>query len=328
MALLSFKTGEVVAWEAALEDYVCLHSASTAKKDNMIRKEFERWLGKPLREATEADALAYTRYSLDKPGAPHTVASNGKCSRWSVANKIGRLSCMCDFLAGNGYIPHNPWLAAKRLLGKAQSGDRRPTGRLSDADIAHLLNTPPATTKEGRRDRVLLALLFGAALRISEALKIALQDVSDGAKGALILRLRETKAGHDQKQVLQPWVADRVRELMAQRRREGATSAEPLLTSYYASGEPYRVAASYHGARKWFKRLLREAGLPEIATPHWGRASAITSLYEKGVEIRQLQKFARHSSTITTERYIKTLVSDDIDELPQRLLEFEKKDKA
>lgn len=325
MALLSFKTGEVVAWERALEDYVCLHSASTAKKDKMIRKEFETWFGKPLREATESDALAYTRHCLERPGATHTIATDGKCSRYSVLNKIGRLSCMCDFLAGNGFMAHNPWLAAKRLLGRAQSGDRRPTGRLSDEDIARLLNTPPATTKDGRRDRVLLALLFGAALRISEALKITLQDVQDGAKGALILRLRQTKAGHDQKQVLQPWVADRVRELIAQRRREGADSAEPLLTSYYASGEPYRVAVSYHGARKWFKRLLREAGLPDNVTPHWGRASAITSLYEKGVEIRQLQKFARHSSTITTERYIKTLVSDDIDELPQRLLDFSKK---
>ena len=323
MALYSLKTGELAAWENTLEDYIALHKESTAKKDRGMKAEFERWAGKKLIQATEADALAYTSECLKRKGQRSTIdEGDSRVAPWTVLQKIGRLSCMTDFLIGNGFMNHNPWGVARRLLHKAQPGEKRPTNRLSDEQIIRLLETPNTRTPAGKRDHAILALLFGSALRISEVLKITMQDVSEGAKGSLLIRLRRTKAGRDQNQVLQGWVSDIIKSLVVQRRAEGATAAMPLVTIYYASGEPYNTAVSYHGVRKWFKRWLRDAGLPEIASTHWGRASAITSLYEKGVELRQLQKFARHSSALTTERYIKTLVSEDIDELPQRLLDF------
>jgi integrase/recombinase XerD len=51
------------------------------------------------------------------------------------------------------------------------------------------------------------------------------------------------------------------------------------------------------------KFLYREAHI-ENASSHSGRRSFITNLSEKGVSVRVIQELARHSSMVTTQRYI------------------------
>ena len=51
-------------------------------------------------------------------------------------------------------------------------------------------------------------------------------------------------------------------------------------------------------------RTLYAAAHVEHASSHSGRRTFITNLSEKGVSVRVIQELARHSSLVTTQRYI------------------------
>jgi len=57
-----------------------------------------------------------------------------------------------------------------------------------------------------------------------------------------------------------------------------------------------------------FRNLYHLANIPN-ASSHSGRRTFITNLSEKGISTRVIQELARHSSMVTTQRYID--VSDD-----------------
>jgi len=57
-----------------------------------------------------------------------------------------------------------------------------------------------------------------------------------------------------------------------------------------------------------FRNLYQLANIPN-ASSHSGRRTFITNLSEKGISTRVIQELARHSSMVTTQRYID--VSDD-----------------
>ena len=57
-----------------------------------------------------------------------------------------------------------------------------------------------------------------------------------------------------------------------------------------------------------FRHLYHLANIPN-ASSHSGRRTFITNLSEKGISTRVIQELARHSSMVTTQRYID--VSDD-----------------
>jgi integrase/recombinase XerD len=69
-----------------------------------------------------------------------------------------------------------------------------------------------------------------------------------------------------------------------------------------------RNGFSSQSIQNLFRGLYKDAHI-ENASSHSGRRTFITNLSEKGVSTRVIQELARHSSMVTTQRYID--VSDD-----------------
>ena len=64
-----------------------------------------------------------------------------------------------------------------------------------------------------------------------------------------------------------------------------------------------RGVFSSQSMQNLFRQLYQLANMPN-ASSHSGRRSFITNLSEKGISTRVIQELARHSSMVTTQRYI------------------------
>ncbi len=143
----------------------------------------------------------------------------------------------------------------------------------------------------GARDLAILLLLYGAGLRVSEALSLSANVLPIGAT------LRVT--GKRSKIRIVP-VVPPVREAMEDYARQcpyPLSSDEPLFVGARGGRlNPDLVRRSVAAARK---RL----GLPDTLTPHALRHSFATHLLARGVDLRSLQELLGHASLSSTQIY-------------------------
>jgi integrase/recombinase XerC len=142
------------------------------------------------------------------------------------------------------------------------------------------------------RDAAVLALLYGAGLRISEALSIARDEAPVGAAD------RVTILGKGGKSRTVPVIAP-VR---------AAVEAYLALCPYDLASGPLFVGArggplSPRIVQLAVERLRGALGLPDSATPHALRHSFATHLLGKGGDLRTIQELLGHASLSTTQIY-------------------------
>ncbi|WP_298225417.1 tyrosine recombinase XerC [Acidocella sp.] len=147
------------------------------------------------------------------------------------------------------------------------------------------------TAMEQARDAALMMLLYGAGLRIAEALALNVGDLPavDGA-------LRVTGKGRKQRIVpLLPAVRASIDTWL--KLHPNPDRGEPLFTGL--RGRRLNAGVAQRNLRN-FRRLN---GLPEHATPHALRHSFATHLLEGGADLRSIQELLGHASLSTTQRY-------------------------
>ncbi len=141
------------------------------------------------------------------------------------------------------------------------------------------------------RDTALMHLLYGAGLRINEALSLNVGDLP-GADDAL----RVTGKGGKQRIVpLLPAVRDAIALWL--KLHPNPARDEPLFLG--ARGARLNAGVVQKNLRD-FRRLN---GLPEHATPHALRHSFATHLLSGGADLRSIQELLGHASLSTTQRY-------------------------
>jgi len=145
----------------------------------------------------------------------------------------------------------------------------------------------------GARDRAVLLLMYGAGLRIAEALSLT------GADAALGDRLVVTGKGRKQRVVpILPIVRAAVADYVV-RSPWPLTATEPLFRG--AKGGPLGQGM----VQKAMARARIALGLPATATPHALRHSFATHLLGAGADLRSLQELLGHASLGSTQIYTK-----------------------
>lgn len=144
----------------------------------------------------------------------------------------------------------------------------------------------------GLRDRALFGLLYGAGLRIAEALALDIGDLP-GADG--LLRVRG-KGGKERMVPLLPVCLDLARAYL----KDVPFSTEPA-RPIFVGEKGGRLNQGV--AQKAMRDLRRALMLPESATPHALRHSFATHLLKGGANLREIQELLGHASLSTTQRY-------------------------
>jgi integrase/recombinase XerC len=211
-------------------------------------------------------------------------------ARSSTARALAALRSFYRYL-DREHGRHNPAVKALRTPRLPRCLPRP----LATGQAMALLDAVPAASKLdwiAKRDTAVLVLLYGAGLRIGEAL--ALERAAAGPDPAGLRSLLITGKGGKQRLVpVLPVIAAAIAD--------------------YLAACPYREAALFLGARgkrlqapivrRLMQDLRRRLGLPESATPHALRHSFATHLLAGGADLRTIQELLGHASLSTTQGY-------------------------
>ncbi|MEU7710566.1 tyrosine recombinase XerC [Micromonospora chalcea] len=164
------------------------------------------------------------------------------------------------------------------------------------ADAPQPGGAPGADTAEAvlLRDRLLLELLYGTGVRISEACGLDVTDVDQGRRVVRVLgkggRERSVPYGVPAQRALDTWLS------LGRPALATPGSGRALLLG--ARGGRLNPTTARRIVADW----TEAAGVPRV-TPHGLRHSAATHLLEGGADLRAVQELLGHSSLASTQIY-------------------------
>jgi integrase/recombinase XerC len=209
----------------------------------------------------------------------------------SAARELSALKAFLAFARaqdGSGEVPP-PRLRGPRI----KKGLPRPVTPDDAVNLAAMVADDGAQPWIGARDRAVLLLLYGAGLRIAEALSLtaavlplgdALTVTGKGGRQRVVPILPIVKAAVEDYARQVPWPLERAVPLF--RGAKGGPLAQAMIQRAVARA---RVAL----------------GLPPTATPHALRHSFATHLLGAGADLRSLQELLGHASLSSTQIYTK-----------------------
>lgn len=162
-------------------------------------------------------------------------------------------------------------------------------------EVEALLAAPDERTRAGVRDRAMLELLYATGLRVSELVKITVNDLQLTA-GYLVAR------GKGNKERIVPVgriAAEKVREYLAAVRPEILHGRESTYLFLTPRGGPF----TRQGFWKLVRRYALKAGIKKNISPHKLRHSFATHLVERGADLRAVQQMLGHADIGTTQIY-------------------------
>ena len=213
----------------------------------------------------------------------------------TIARRVSAVRAYFRHLVLIGSLAENP--AASLKLPRRP---RKLPRALSPAETERLIEAADGTSPRARRDRALVELLYGAGLRVSEAVGLEKSGVDLDDRIVRVVG----KGGKERLVPLGRPAAEAVRRYLALGRPHLDRRFRPELFLNARGGALTRAGAFFV-----LRRLAGRAGLePERVHPHLLRHSFATHLLEGGADLRSVQEMLGHADLGTTERY--THVSD------------------
>jgi site-specific recombinase XerD len=169
-----------------------------------------------------------------------------------------------------------------------------PTEILTADEARALLHAPSSTAPTGVRNRALIAVLYGAGLRISEALALKVSDINVDTASVRVLHGKNDKArtiGIDAGALVH------VVRWIEMRRGLGLRGRWLFCT---LKGGP--VSSTY--VRAMFKRIARRTSIEKRVHPHGLRHTHAVELDAAGFTVLEIQKQLGHEHLNTTAIYL------------------------
>jgi integrase/recombinase XerC len=210
-------------------------------------------------------------------------------AKTTIARRLAAVRSWCRFLCRQGILVANP---AQGLRGPRQ--DKKLPHFLGIEDLFGLLETPPADTPLGVRDRAILETLYSAGLRVSELTGLNVEDL-DLDEGTATVR---GKGRRERLALLGPQALEALRQWLTWRQNlvEGTDQAAVFLNK-----RATRLTSRSVG--RLVEKYLSFAGLDPRTSPHTLRHTFATHLLDRGADIRSVQELLGHRSLSTTQIY-------------------------
>lgn len=208
----------------------------------------------------------YLRYLIEE----------AKVSRSAFVQVIAALRFLYGFtLDRPEMVPHIPYPRQKR---------RQPVV-LSPGEVVRLLKALP-----NLKHRTVAMVLYGAGLRISEALALELRDIDSER---MVITVRHGKGDQDRQVALSPVLLEALRVYWR--------SYEPT-SCLFPGRDPEQPLVS-STIQRAMKAARVRARIQKRASPHALRHSYATHLMETGTDLRVIQTLLGHRSLKTTQVY-------------------------
>lgn len=183
-------------------------------------------------------------------------------------------------------------------------GQTFPPQALTTEEVSALLGAMSTRSASGVRLRALVAVMFGAGLRVQEALDLRPSDVEDCQ-----ITVRKGKNGKRRVVSIDRQSCALLATWLERRRALGLTGRHPVFAAYSDGTLGRPVDQRY--VRRALARAGEKAGLDKRVHPHALRHSHAVRL-AKGGRLDAVQKQLGHASLKTTSTYLDHLSAHDL----------------
>lgn len=213
------------------------------------------------------------------------VLGNSNYKSSSINRILSGLKNYYDYLEYKHLIEYNPLKDLNR-----PKKEKRLPNFINNNDYEEIIKKSLERTDFiGRRNTLLLELLYSSGIRISEALNIKIKDINMDDKSIRILgkgsKMRIVYFGEYAKEYLEEYL--KVRK----------SSLEYLFLN------KNNTLLTRRGAEYIISNLVKTSLLKKKVTPHTFRHSYATEMLNNGADIRSVQELLGHSSLSTTGIY-------------------------
>ena len=213
------------------------------------------------------------------------VLGNSNYKSSSINRILSSLKNYYDYLEYKHLIEYNPLKDLNR-----PKKEKRLPNFINNNDYEKIIKKSLERTDFiGRRNTLLLELLYSSGIRISEALNIKIKDINMGDKSIRILgkgsKMRIVYFGEYAKEYLEEYL--KVRN----------SSLEYLFLN------KNNTLLTRRGAEYIISNLVKTSLLKKKVTPHTFRRSYATEMLNNGADMRRVQELLGHSSLSTTGIY-------------------------
>ncbi len=201
----------------------------------------------------------------------------------TVANKVLVIKSLFSFGVKTGYLSLNVGSFLKTPKAKETIAERI----LDIKDVKGLIKYGV----KNERDRLMLSLMYGCGLRVSEVIGLTWDDFKphgDGGKATVFGKGSKTRV------VLIP---DKLWRAVKEFEKYHRVNQYVFISRNHNQMERSVV-------HRMIKRACKRAGIDERASAHWLRHSHASHSLEAGCNLRLLQQSLGHESVTTTERYL------------------------
>jgi integrase/recombinase XerD len=250
-----------------LQEYmrVCGYSSKTIKAYSLCIRKIHGHVKKSLDKVSEEEFITFLDKLHKKRLSPYTLNQYYAAFRL-VITKIYKKPLLFDF----------PFAKRHKKLPVVLS--RNETKRLIEV-------------MKNDKHRLMLAISYGAGLRVSEVINLKIEDVDwEG----LTLHLKRAKGKKDRITVFPKKLEGEIKALIGNNRGDSFV---------FESERGGKLITST--AQKVFRDALKKAGIKKPATFHSLRHSFATHLLENGVDVRYVQELLGHANIRTTQIYTK-----------------------
>ena len=213
------------------------------------------------------------------------VLGNSNYKSSSINRILSSLKNYYEYLEYKHLIEYNPLKDLNR-----PKKEKRLPNFINNNDYEEIIKKSLERTDFiGRRNTLLLELLYSSGIRISEALNIKIKDINMSDKSIRILgkgsKMRIVYFGEYAKEYLEEYL--KVRN----------SSLEYLFLN------KNNTLLTRRGAEYIISNLVKTSLLKKKVTPHTFRHSYATEMLNNGADIRSVQELLGHSSLSTTGIY-------------------------
>lgn len=240
------------------------YSSRTIKMYLIYNHEIIYTINKPINEISPKDIVAYLAEKKEKGCENNTLALIHAAAEYLFKKHLKK-NILEDIK-----IPKK-----SRSLPKVLTRD----------EIKELFKS----TKFGR-NRLMLQFMYGSGCRVSEVVKLKIEDINFKEKTAMI---RGGKGNKDRLIILsKDWIKDLKKYL----------EKKKIKTEHVFSKKNGKTIST-DTVQRIVKKAAKLAGIQKHVTPHCLRHSYATHLLESGTNIRYIQSLLGHSNLNTTQIY-------------------------
>lgn len=269
------------------------YSAYTVRNYRQAFEDFHRWLTQGGR-APDFDRLT-ARDVRD-----FVIEAQRRFGRRTLHNHVSGLRTFYRYWMRQGKLTRNPFVGVP--LPKLE----KPLPKfLTETQVLQLLAGPEKLLAQeaisrftALRDRLVLEILYGAGVRVSELVALNYGAIDFGAGTARVL-------GKGRKERICPLGAAALAVL--RQFRDSEASSAGLDAPVIVTEQGRRATPAF--VQQLVKKYLALADLPMDITPHKLRHSYATHLLNAGADLRSVQELLGHASLTTTQIYTHTSVA-------------------